>query len=120
MADGEADVIHGDADYVEGGTGGRVEFVEYSDTRIALRVQSPSAAYLSLKDAYYPGWQATLNDEPTPIFRANVMFRAVAVPAGKSAVVFSFEPRLWQAALYGGGALWMMALAYLFILWRRR
>lgn len=120
MADGEADVIHGDADYVEGGTGGRVEFVEYSDTRIALRVQSPSESYLILKDAYYPGWQATLNDEPTPILRANVMFRAVAVPAGKSAVVFSFEPRLWQAALYGGGALWMMALAYLFILWRRR
>ena len=118
MANGEA-VIHGDAEPIEAEAGGQIDIVEYSDTRVALRVQSPSAAYLILKDAYYPGWQATLNDEPTPIFRANVMFRAVAVPAGVSTVVFSFEPRLWQAALYGGLILWLVTLAGLFILRRR-
>ena len=122
MANGADAVIHGDAASrsFEMGSAGQVEFMEYSDTRAVLQVQSPADAYLILKDAYYPGWQATLNGEPAPIFRANVMFRAVPVPAGASTLVFSFEPRLWQAALYGGIFLWIIALAYLFILRRRR
>lgn len=122
MANGADAVIHGEAASrsFEMESAGRVEFTEYSDTRAVLQVQSPADAYLILKDAYYPGWQATLNGEPAPIFRANVMFRAVPVPAGASTLVFSFEPRLWQAALYGGIFLWIIALAYLFILRRKR
>ena len=120
LANGADAVIHGDVESrgfdIE--SAGQVELMEYSDTRVALRVQSPAEAYLILKDAYYPGWQATLNDAPAPIFRANVMFRAVPVPAGASTLVFSFEPRLWQAALYGGLILWLAALIGLFLLRR--
>lgn len=119
MANGADAVIHGEAASrsFEMESAGQIEFTEYSDTRAVLQVQSPADAYLILKDAYYPGWQATLNGEPVPIFRANVMFRAVPVPAGASTLVFSFAPHLWQAALYGGVFLWIIALAYLFILW---
>ena len=121
IANGEVAVIHGDvpAHPIETGEAGQVEFVEYSDTRVVLKVQSPSDAYLIFKDAYYPGWQAALNGEPTPIFRANVMFRAVLAPAGESTLVFSFAPRLWQIALYGGLVLWLIALGWLFVLWRQ-
>ncbi len=114
LANGAA-VIHGDVETpnFESESAGQVEFTEYSDTRVALQVQSPTDAWLILHDAYYPGWQATLNDEPVPIFRANVMFRAVRVPAGASTLAFSFEPRLWQAALYGGVLFWLIALACL-------
>ncbi len=114
LANGGA-VIHGDAaaPNFEAEAAGRVEFTEYSDTRAALQVQSPTDAWLILHDAYYPGWQATLNNEPVPIFRANVMFRAVRVPAGASTLIFSFEPRLWQMALYGGLLFWAIALACL-------
>ena len=94
--------------------GGQVEVVSYGDTRITLRVEAPAPAYLVLKDAYHPGWEARVNDAPTPIYRANLLFRAVAVPAGESAVVFRFEPVLWRAALYIGVALWIIALMTLF------
>ncbi|MCY3831979.1 MAG: YfhO family protein [Chloroflexi bacterium] len=113
---GEPLVLHGDAEARElaDEQGGQVEVLTYEDTRITLRVDASAPAYLVLKDAYYPGWEARVNDAPTPVHRANLLFRAVAVPAGESAVVFRFEPTLWRAALYIGGALWIIALIILF------
>lgn len=120
-------VIHGDAEprnfdgerftewFIES-----TEFIEYSDTRIEIDVNANSEAYLILNDAYYPGWKATVNGEPVPVYRANVMFRAVPVPAGESTVVFTFEPDLWRTALMIGGVLWLLASLGLVLVWRRR
>ena len=90
-------------------SGGEVEITGYEETLVTVRVKSLVPAYLVLKDAFYPGWEATVNGAPTPIYRANLLFRAVQVPAGDSAVVFRFEPKLWRAALYIGIALWIIA-----------
>lgn len=118
----------GDLDLIHGGAGlearaidqaSQVSIVEYEDTRIRLAVDAPAPAYLILRDAFYPGWTAQVNGETKPIQRANVIFRAVAVPAGQSQVVFAFEPRLWSAALAGGILLWVGALALLPLLLRR-
>ena len=109
---GGADLIHGDAASpsmtLDGS--GRVEILHYSDTHVSLAVSAPQAATLVLSDAWHPGWQATVNGRPTPVQRANLIFRAVGVPAGDSAVVFSFEPLHWRAALYIGCALWLITL----------
>jgi len=98
-------------------SGGQVEFVDYDKTLVTLRVESPAPAHLVVNEAYYPGWEALVNDTPTPIYRANLLFRAIPVPAGESAVVLRFEPTLWRAALYIGVALWIIAIATL--LWLR-
>jgi uncharacterized membrane protein YfhO len=45
---------------------------------------------LILTDAYYPGWQAIINDVPATIHRVDGMFRGIFVPAGENEVVFSF------------------------------
>ena len=113
---GEPLVLHGAATARElaDERGGQVVVVAYDDNRVALQVKSPAPAYLVLKDAFYPGWEATVNDAPAPIFRANLLFRAVPVPAGESAVVFRFDPPLWRAALYIGVALWIIAVLSMF------
>ncbi|MCY4061509.1 MAG: YfhO family protein [Chloroflexi bacterium] len=113
---GESLVLHGPAETrtLDDASGGLVEFVSYENSRIALQVNAPAPAYLVLKEAFYPGWQATVNDATAPIYRANLLFRALPVPAGESAVVFRFDPPLWRAALYIGGAMWMIAVLMLF------
>ena len=98
---------------------GKVDVVEYSETRVRLQVESPAPAYLVLRDAYYPGWQAMVNGQATPIQRANIVFRAVQAPAGESTVVFNFEPRSWRTALLLGAGLWLAALLVLWRLLRR-
>ena len=112
LREGDSDVIHGDA-AARGMTpddSGQVDILNYSDTQVSLAVSAPQAAYLILSDAWHPGWQATVNGKPTPIQRANLIFRALPVPAGESSVDFNFEPRLWSAALYIGCALWLITV----------
>ena len=121
IGEGGRDVIHGDGDLdlLAVDQPGQVTIVEYDDTRVVLQVESSAPAYLILRDAFYPGWTASVNGESTPILRANVMFRGLQAPAGGSRVVFAFEPHLWRVALAGGVLLWGAALLLLLVLMRR-
>ena len=47
---------------------------------------------LVLVDAYDPGWRATVDGRPVTVARANVAFRAVAVPAGRHRVRLAYRP----------------------------
>jgi type IV secretory pathway VirB2 component (pilin) len=82
--------------YVESGQGGRAEIVAYAPERVVIRAESPADGYLILTDAYYPGWRATLDGEPVGILRADVMFRAVRLPAGEHEVVFTYRSRPFE------------------------
>jgi hypothetical protein len=80
---------------------------EYTPKRVEISLDAmPTDGYLVLSDAWYPGWKATVNGQPAPVYRANVMFRAVPIPAGKSAIVFYFEPDLWYIGMAFGGLAW--------------
>ncbi|MCL4263298.1 MAG: YfhO family protein [Anaerolineae bacterium] len=77
--------------YTPNGTGTAV-ITSYSPNRVSLRVDMHGPGYLVLADAYYPGWQATVDGEKTAVYRANSVVRAVYVPDGVHEVVFTFRP----------------------------
>jgi hypothetical protein len=95
--------------------GARVTFVQDDPEHIVLRVDAPRAGFVLLADQYYPGWQATVNGRPTPVERADYVFRLVAVPAGTSTVEFRFRP----ASVLVGGLVSLATLAAVG-LWLRR
>ena len=113
-------VIHGEIDLPSAKLDGsqRVEIIEYEAERLRLAVTAPVDALLALADAWHPAWRATVNDEPTPIYRANLIFRALRVPAGESKVSFEFAPGHWRAALVSGLGLWFIMLLLLFASYR--
>ena len=45
-----------------------------------------------LNDIWHPWWRAAIDGVDTEILKANVLFRAVQVPAGTHKVTFSFNP----------------------------
>ncbi len=82
----------GDGDPAGGRGAAEVSAIEYGAARSAWRVRTDRAGYLFTGDAYYPGWKAELDGRPTTLYRANLAFRAVRVPAGEHVVVHRFEP----------------------------
>ncbi len=80
----------------------------YTAERVEIDVEAAVPGYLLLTDAFYPGWQASVNATPEAIYRADVMFRAVQVPAGRSTVIFDYRP-FWRSALLPLGiGLWLV------------
>lgn len=91
-----------------------VRVVRFSPERIELEVEAERAAWLVVREAFSPDWEATLDGEPVEVARADVMYRAVRVPEGRHAVAFSYAPAWWVLGLastfVGWGALAVFAL----------
>jgi hypothetical protein len=69
----------------------------YEPERVEILAESRGEnVYLILSDAWYPGWQATLDGQPVPILRANGMFRAVHVPPGQHEIVFTYRSKPFE------------------------
>ncbi len=120
LRDGAGNIIHGAPQLPAADMhGAQLEVTAYQADRVELQVRAPAAAYLVLADAWYPGWTATVNGEALPIYRANILFRAVAVPAGESRVIFQFEAQLWRLALGIGLVIWGIVAGMWLWLWRK-
>jgi uncharacterized membrane protein YfhO len=74
---------------------------------LTVEVDLRRDAHLVVTDAWSPGWRAEVDGRPAPVARANLFFRAVALPAGRHRVVLSYRPR---AAVVGAA---LSALAWL-------
>jgi hypothetical protein len=72
--------------------GGRVRQMRYGNTEVSIEAEASAPSLLLLNDVWHPWWTATVNGEDVEIIKANVLFRAVPIPAGASRVVFRFRP----------------------------
>lgn len=71
---------------------GTASILSYANTRIEIDAESPDGGYVVLNDIWHPWWVAEIDSTRAPIVRANVLFRAVAVPPGRHRVTFQFRP----------------------------
>ena len=58
----------------------------------SVQVTVDAPGWVVLADQWYPGWVGSVNRQPVKIERANFLFRAVPVDAGKNLVEFRFRP----------------------------
>jgi hypothetical protein len=94
---------------------GDVEIVALEPERVLLRSRGGEPAIVVLTDAYFPGWQATVDGEPAPLLRANLNFRGVAVPAGEHEIEMRYRP----ASLRWGLGLALLAAVGCVVAWLR-
>lgn len=64
----------------------------YENTVVEIEVETDRPGLLVLNDAWHPWWTAEVDGKETEVLRANVLFRAVEVPAGRHFVRFEFKP----------------------------
>ena len=74
------------------GAGGTARIISYGNTVVEIEAESPAGGHVVLNDPWHPWWFATVDGREAPILRANVLFRAVAVPPGRHTVRFTFHP----------------------------
>jgi hypothetical protein len=73
--------------------GAQARLESYANTRILVAAETPpGGGWVVLNDIWHPWWFAYVDGVEAPLLRANVMFRAVAVPEGAHKVEFRFEP----------------------------
>ena len=58
---------------------------------LAVAVDTSAPGYLVAVDAFNAGWRASVDGQPANVLRANVLFRAVPLPAGHHQVLFEFR-----------------------------
>jgi len=90
---------------LDSGAQGAVRVVAEYRQHIVLDTDTTAAAYLATSEAHYPGWTATVDGRPAPVYYTNAAFRGVPVPAGRHRVEFRFR----SPALARG--VWLSAVA---------
>ena len=66
-------------------------FVEDGLNQVILQVETPRAALLLLADMNVPGWQVEVDGSRRPLLQADLVLRAVALPAGSHTVRFHYS-----------------------------
>jgi hypothetical protein len=103
------------------GRAGLARILAYEPERVVVEVWAEEPSFLILSDAFYPGWEAAVDGRPAPILRANILLRAVAVPAGGHTVEFSYRCRPLEAGLrLSVAGLFALAASALALSWWRR
>ena len=105
------------ANPVNGITRDEIKVSQYQPDSLRLSIRTPAAAFLVLSENDYPGWEAWLDDAPVAIYRTDIAFRGVVVPAGEHVLRMEFHPvilRVSSAISFATGVL------LLFLWWRGR
>jgi hypothetical protein len=89
-----------------------VEIVFIEADTVEVNVSSQSPGYLIMADVWYPGWRAWIDEEETPVLRANYLFRAVAVPEGEQKVIIAYRSKTFYYGALTSGFLWAGILVF--------
>jgi hypothetical protein len=67
-----------------------VDIINFEENNIKIQTNSNYDGILVLTDVFYPGWNATIDGNPTEIFKANGLVRSIFVPAGEHFIEFEY------------------------------
>ncbi len=98
----------------------QARLISYGAERVVAEAESSRAGLLVLTDNYFPGWKATVDGRPTPIYRVDYLLRGVPVPRGRHRVVFTYQPASWLWGRVISGFAGFLVLGSALLGWRRR
>lgn len=81
--------------------------------RLTIQVNAAAPGLLSMSEIWDPGWTATVNGAPVPVYRANYTFMAIPIAAGNQHVELHYAPPYLRLglAISLGSALALCVLA---------
>jgi len=71
----------------------------YTNNTIIVNVETDHDGLLVLSEMYYPGWEATVDNQPVHILQTNYNLRGVLLQRGVRTVEFRFSPESFRHGL---------------------
>lgn len=98
-----------------------IRYRSYAPNGFEAEVEARRPSYAVFSEAYHPYWQATVDGRPARIARADLAFRAVAVPPGRHVVRMEYRPRAFERARWVSLAALAAGIGFAALLaWRGR
>jgi len=76
-----------------------VRTLRYEPDSLELDVATSRTSFLVLSESFYPGWEAWIDDRGSEVYRADMAFRGLVVPAGRHRVRMQFHPGILLISL---------------------
>ena len=76
--------------------GGTVTIEDERPEALRLRVSTPAPTVVVVRDTFFAGWRASVDGVSTPVWRADLLFRAVPVPAGDHVVEMTYRQATYE------------------------
>lgn len=101
---------------------GVATITDWTWNSVRVDVNATQEAVLVLAEAYYPGWEARIDDDhEIAIFPVYHIFRGAQVPAGEHSITFRYSPPSFRlGAALSVSALVVLALTGVYAIFRRR
>jgi hypothetical protein len=94
-------------------SGGRILSSQRHGESIVIDAESTGPGLLVINDAWWPGWQATIDGHPAVVRRADALVRAIEWPPGRHHMVMRYEPSEFRYGLLISFAALLSAVFYM-------
>lgn len=93
---GQSVVVENSINLTGSGSAGKVQQVINEPTIKQFTVaQNQRDGILVVDQTYYPGWEARINGELTPIIPVNIRQQGIVLPPGEHSVTMTYKPRMF-------------------------
>ncbi len=99
---------------------GKVQIEEYGSNNIRINYEAEVDSKLILRDAWYPGWKATINETELKIDKYENIFRSVDIPKGNHEIIFSYYPQGFEVGLMISVATALIWGGVIIYFWKRK
>jgi hypothetical protein len=101
-----------------------IQLNSYAPNKLEYSYNSSVAGTVIFSEVYYAkGWNAFVDGNPAPHFRANYVLRGMNVPAGNHKIEFRFEPELYHTTetvgMAASGLVLLLALGLLVMAFKK-
>jgi hypothetical protein len=72
----------------------------FEPEQITVEAETPTEGILSVVLPYYPGWEATVDGQPSEILKAYGALAAVLVPSGNHTISFNYNPLSYRIGTF--------------------
>jgi hypothetical protein len=82
-----------------------------SNNELAFSIDAPKTGWFVINEAYFPGWKASVDGRPMPIYRVDGWLRGFPITQGQHRVHLRFGPTDWLVSATIAVGIWLIMVA---------